>query len=336
MRIIRTTAVAVLLAIVSAPAISAKDWFVCLSSFRERSNAEQFKEELAAKSVPSFVSKAESAGQTIYRVLLTEPFPTKDDAQRLSNGIEKALRNHVAISGGLWVCLADPPNHTEPEKRTIRVTDSDTGRPVALARLTVDETMRTDTDNDGKAELPDGLSDGRHSLLIESDGHIATRTHFSTEGGAVQTPPSYSVARVVEGEGGSIKVVLNWGLLPEDLDLHVFSGSRHVYFSNMHSSGADSIDLDRDDTYYEGPETITVRNRNSESVYRFYVHNYSNKDNPTSSVMSRSGARVQLTMDNVDIGTYSVPADSSGVWWHIFDIEGDEIILYDTVSAVRE
>ena len=34
---------------------SAKDWFVCLGSFREISNAERFKDELAAQSVPSFI-----------------------------------------------------------------------------------------------------------------------------------------------------------------------------------------------------------------------------------------------------------------------------------------
>lgn len=315
----------------------AKDWFVCLGSFREISNAERFKDELAAQSVPSFVYKTENAGSSLYRVLLSEPFSNADDARNLRDGIEKPLKKHIAITSALWICLADSPNHVERELRMIHVTDSDSGNPLARARLTVDETLHTATDDDGNAELPDGLSDGRHSLFIESEGHIATKTHFSTTGGAVQTPPAYSVARVVEGEGGSIKVVLNWGFLPADLDLHVFSGTRHVYFSNMHSSGSDVIDLDRDDTSYEGPETITVHNRNEEAVYKFYIHDYSNKSYPSCSILSQSGARVQLTIDNVDIDTYSVPTEKEGIWWHIFDIEeSNRVVVYNTVSGSRE
>lgn len=316
--------------------LPAKDWFVCLGSFRELSNAERFKDDLIAQSVPSFVYKTENEGKPLYRILLLEPFSDADDVRKLCEGIEKPLKKHIAINGGLWICLADSPYHAERELRMIRITDSDSGIPLALAKLTVDETMRTTTDDDGNAELPDGLSDGNHSLLIESEGHIATKTHFSTGGGAVQTPPAYSVARVVECEGGSIKVVLNWGLLPADLDLHVFSGGRHVYFSNMHSSGTDVIDLDRDDTSYEGPETITVRNRSEEAVYEFYIHDYSNGSYPSSTALSRSGARVQLTIDNVDIDTFSVPTEKEGIWWHIFDIKEGKPVVYNTVSGSRE
>ena len=283
-------------------------------------------------SVPSFVYETEDTENTLYRVLLFEPFSNADDARMLRDGIEKPLRNHIAINGALWICQADSPNHAERELRIIRITDSDTGNPISLARLTVDEILHTATDNDGNAELPDGLSDGNHSLVIESDGHIATKTHFSTAGGAVQTPPAYSVARVVEGEGGSIKVVLNWGFLPADLDLHVFSGTRHVYYSNMHSSGSDVIDLDRDDTTYEGPETITVHNRNEEEVYKFYIHDYSNRSFPACSILSQSGARVQLTIDNVHIDTFSVPTETEGVWWHIFDIVEGKPVIYNSVS----
>ncbi|MCH5293257.1 MAG: SPOR domain-containing protein [Treponema sp.] len=336
MKIGRSIVFLIIFSLAAMPPLFAKDWFVCLGSFRERANAEQFKESLAAQSVPTFVSKAENAGQTLYRVLLSEPFSNAKDALKLRDGIEQPLKKHIEINSRLWVCLADPPNHAEPEKRMIHVTDSDTGNPIALARLTVDETMRTTTDEAGDAELPDGLSDGQHSLLIESDGHIATKTNFSTEGGAVQTPPSYSVARVVEGEGGSIKVVLNWGLLPANLDLHVFSGARHVYFDNMHSSGSDVIDLDRDDIDYEGPETITVHNRSEEALYQFYIHDYTNKSSPSSSDLSQSGARVQLAIDNADIGTYSVPIRKTGIWWHIFDIENGNVVVHNTVSATRE
>lgn len=322
---------------IKSPGLFAKDWFICLGSFEVASNAEQFKDSLAAQFVPSFVYKTENAGKTLYQVLLLEPFSDADDARNLRNGIEKPLKKHIAINGGLWICLADQPYHAEPELRMIHITDSDTGNPIALARLTVDETLHTATNEDGDAELPDGLSDGNHSLFIESEGHIATKTHFSTTGGAVQTPPVYSVARAVEGEGGSIKVVLNWGYLPPDLDLHVFSGSRHVYFSSMHSSGVDVIDLDRDDTDYEGPETITVHNRSEEAVYKFYIHDYSNGSNPSSTALSRSGARVQLAIDNVDVDTYSVPTEKAGIWWHVFDIEkGNSVVVYNTVSEYRE
>lgn len=333
MKISKTIVFIALFVFIQTSTLFPMDWYVCLGSFKERSNAERFKDELTAQSVPSFITTLESAEQMLYRVLLSEPFSHADDARRLCDGIEPSLKKHIAINGDLWICLADPPYHAEPEQRTIRITDSDSGNPITLARLTVDETMHTATDEDGMAELPDGLSDGQHSLLIESDGHIATKTHFSTAAGAVQTPPSYSVARVVEGEGGSIKVVLNWGQLPADLDLHVFSGTRHVYYSNMSASDGDVINLDRDDTTYEGPETITVRNRNEEAVYKFYVHDFSNKANASSTILSQSGARVQLAIDNADVDTYSVPVEKEGVWWHVFDIDHGNVVIHNTVSA---
>ena len=313
--------------------VFATDWFVCLGSFKERSNAEQFRKELSLHSVPAFIFSTERNGLTLHRVLLSEPFADEAEALRLKDGIESTLKKHVAINGALWVCAASLPPETGREQRTIRVTDSDTGEPLAMARLTVDETFRTDTDSNGEAELPDGLQDGAHSLLIESDGHVDTRTQFSTADGAVETPPVYSVARVVDGDGGSIKAVLNWGQIPSDLDLHVFSGERHVYYNYMYYDESDIIELDIDDTSYEGPETITVRNRRDDAVYKFYVHDFSNASDLSNEILSQSGARVQLTIDNADAGTYEVPADKTGVWWHVFDVEKDgSVTVHNTVS----
>lgn len=85
----------------------ASDWYICLGSFKDFANAQQFKEELDALSIPSFVYKTENAEQTLYRVLLPEAFSNADDARKLCKGIEKPLKKHIAINGGLWICEAE-------------------------------------------------------------------------------------------------------------------------------------------------------------------------------------------------------------------------------------
>ena len=96
----------ILFTLIRIPTLFAKDWFVCLGSFKDLANAERFKEDLAALSVPSFVYKTENAEQTLYRVLLQEAFSNADDAQKLCEGLEKPLKKHIAINGELWICEA--------------------------------------------------------------------------------------------------------------------------------------------------------------------------------------------------------------------------------------
>lgn len=141
-------------------------------------------------------------------------------------------------------------------------------------------------------------------------------------------------------EANQLRVVLTWGSVPADLDLHALiyskNGSQisHVSFYNREYYIGDEIatDLDYDDMYSYGPETITVyipgNNR-----YVFYVHDYTNgllgMENKE---LASSGARVYVYAgnSNMPIAVFSVPQEN-GSLWKVFEYNAAnyEIITYD-------
>ena len=81
--------------------------------------------------------------------------------------------------------------------------------------------------------------------------------------------------------------------------------------------GIDAI-LDVDDTTSYGPETTTFKVA-STGTYRFYVHDYTNKEYPSSRAMARSGAVVRVYKGTEKIAEVSVPG-GAGIYWNVFTI----------------
>ena len=72
----------------------------------------------------------------------------------------------------------------------------------------------------------------------------------------------------------AVRIVLNWGERPYDLDSHIVFPGNHVYFSEM--SGTDA-QLDVDDVNGYGPETITLSPKREGWRYVYAVHDYNNR-----------------------------------------------------------
>ncbi len=130
-----------------------------------------------------------------------------------------------------------------------------------------------------------------------------------------------------------IRIVLNWGSTPRDIDAHLTGpnadASRfHVYYppgSRGSSSAAPFAVLDRDDTDSVGPETITITKLNS-GVYRFTVHDFTNKSLTSSSALGASGATVQVYFPVVEASGFTrrdfqVP-NQPGNLWTVFEMTG--------------
>ncbi len=129
----------------------------------------------------------------------------------------------------------------------------------------------------------------------------------------------------------TLKIVLEWGSTPSDLDSHLTgpvssasSNRYHVYYSNKDQYNAN---LDRDDTSSYGPETTTIELGNVKGVYRFSVHDYSNKGSTNSRGIANSGATVKVYAGNRLLATYYAP-DSSGTLWTVFEYDA-------TIGALR-
>ncbi len=221
----------------------------------------------------------------------------------------------------------------DPDKRILIIKDSDTGNPVADANVEIDRKWEIITSHEGKADLPDDVEDGEHSMVVtKGNEYVKTETNFTVEGGEITTPPQISVPKVVDYE--RIKIVLDWGEYPEDLDSHIYSDDYHVYYSHMN---AGNLNLDRDDTTSYGPETVTIRDIDSSELYQYYVFDYTNKNYYYSQEMSNSGAQVRVFYNNDLIATFKITPNQTGIWWHVFDIKnGKEIIKYDTVSNYQD
>jgi uncharacterized protein YfaP (DUF2135 family) len=73
-----------------------------------------------------------------------------------------------------------------------------------------------------------------------------------------------------------LRVVLNWGATPRDLDSHIRTpDGHHVFYSNPGDhAAAPFTTLDHDVVDGYGPETITLVQRRS-GIYTYYIHNYS-------------------------------------------------------------
>jgi hypothetical protein len=95
-----------------------------------------------------------------------------------------------------------------------------------------------------------------------------------------------------------------------------------------------TANLDLDDTDSYGPETTTIYSAVDEGVYKFYVHDYTNRYSDESMELSQSEAKVQIYVGNTLYYTFNVPTSVGGTLWHVFDYDAgtDTIIPVNTFA----
>lgn len=144
---------------------------------------------------------------------------------------------------------------------------------------------------------------------------------------------TYAISPVMNNLDG-MRIVLNWGAEPRDLDSHVVFPGNHVYF--MTKSGVDAM-LDVDNTTGYGPETITITRKHAGERYVYAVHNYSDGTNPNSDRLSKSGAKVFVYVGQSLIKTYYVPTGATGNLWTVFAVtEAGEIQDYNSIRGITD
>ena len=133
---------------------------------------------------------------------------------------------------------------------------------------------------------------------------------------------------------------MRWGNSPSDLDSHLVAKitdgrNEHIYYSETVGSAGN---LDRDDTDYEGPETITITNFELlQNGFAYSVHDYSNRDDTNNYELSSSNAIVRLYKGDTLLRTYNVPTDRVGTVWNVFGVNGNgDIIDINTFENVSE
>lgn len=188
-----------------------------------------------------------------------------------------------------------------------------------------EQSITATTDAQGQANLNAPFTDSADALLIvKTPGYSNLVVKCPCAG------MTYAISPVMANLD-AVRIVLNWGAAPEDLDSHIVYPGNHIYFSNM--TGADA-QLDVDDTTSYGPETITLEQKHDGERYVYAVHDFTHGENP-GSFLSKSSAKVFVYVGQTLIRTYYVPVNQVGNLWTVFAItEGGEFQDFNTIKTV--
>lgn len=124
---------------------------------------------------------------------------------------------------------------------------------------------------------------------------------------------TYALSPVMTNLDG-LRVVLNWGATPSDLDSHVAFPGNHIYWESKGDSGTINANLDIDHVDGFGPETITISKKHAGEFYVYAVHDFTNKDNPNSNSLSKSNAKVLVYIGQSLVRSYYVPKQAGNLW----------------------
>ena len=141
---------------------------------------------------------------------------------------------------------------------------------------------------------------------------------------------TYALSPIMDKLDG-MRIVLNWGARPADLDGHLAYPGNHIFF--FHKTGADALQ-DIDHTTGYGPETITITRKHPGERYVYAVHDYSGRNQPDTPDLSASEAKVFVYVGQTLIRTYYVPKGLKGNTWAVFAISEDgELQDINTMSG---
>jgi hypothetical protein len=130
---------------------------------------------------------------------------------------------------------------------------------------------------------------------------------------------------------GKLRVVLDWGETPPDLDAHlVKGGDYHISFRELRNY-KDLAKLDRDAMQGFGPETVTIERLDASGAYTFQVHDYTNRGVPGAAGLGSSRARVMVFGDQTLLNTFVAPK-GAGTVWTVFRVEGGVVKAVNTLG----
>jgi len=181
------------------------------------------------------------------------------------------------------------------------------------------------------------LNAGNYTIEASSSEYITSFFTAICIGG--QTTANQNIALTPLLSDEEIRIVLEWGASPSDLDSHLTgpipgtSNRFHVYYADQtfYHSGEMYANLDHDDTNSYGPETVTIYIQ-TEGTYRYSVHDYSNSGSSYSLALSNSSASVKVYQGSNLINTFNVPTNTEGTLWTVFELNGTTITPINTMT----
>jgi len=225
-------------------------------------------------------------------------------------GVEQAVSNTITITVGAGGSVVG------------NVTDAATGTPIAGAQIEVLSGGRlfasAESDAIGDYRIPE-LPAGDYTLLARAAGYL----NFSRDAQVVknqETRVNFSLSQLLAI--GQMRIVLSWGQEPRDLDSHLWLPVEtpfHVYYGYRGSlTTCPYAALDVDAMGGFGPETITIVERYP-GIYTYAVYKFGGAGE-----LAGSGATVTVFDTTGEIASYTAPAQGTGRWWYLFDLNGSD------------
>lgn len=214
---------------------------------------------------------------------------------------------------------------------TLRFYNAIDGKEIPNSSVDVDGIGKYTTDDAGKIRFPAPDDDGTYPFTFRADGFITSEFQFEIMAGALFVR-RFSVSPQMDLR--HVRIVLDWGSEPRDLDAHfVKENGYHISYRDMRTSADGNGNLDRDDRDGYGPETITVKEVSKDATYRLYVHDYSDRNDLSSTKLSNSRAVVRVFGEGKLLRTFVVPAKGKGTRWEAFTIQNGIIVPTNTINA---
>lgn len=229
------------------------------------------------------------------------------------------------------------------------INDARTGTPIPNA--VVRFFLGTGTDTTGY-RFPDLVTNalGQFTTTLAIGSYVYAvyapqRLTLVTQLSVIDTTATQITATVTDPvPAGQMRIVLNWGRLPSDLDSHLTGDSTttagrpryHVYYANrvVRFANGDTIAyLDVDDVTSYGPETITIY-RFFPGTLRYKIHDYTNRSSTGSHYMSDSSQAVVRVYTSAGlIREDRIRTGVAGNQWYVYDINGatQQITFVNTI-----
>ena len=179
------------------------------------------------------------------------------------------------------------------------------------------------------------LPEGKYTILATANGFMDEYFTVTVVRGMTMANQNLTMSSTLSV--GEIRIVLEWGSTPNDLDSHLVGTSSagssvHVSYQNMTATvnGTTIATLDVDDTSGYGPETTTITDGSGGS-YEFMVYDYTNLNNSSSTALANSGATVKVYIGGQQPQVFSVPA-GTGTIWHVCKIENGTVTGINTIG----
>jgi hypothetical protein len=236
------------------------------------------------------------------------------------------------LTGALVLLIAGSPRPVRPDSpayvQILGATVRDQKIPGAtiILQKNGEQSVATTTDAEGRAQVENSVSgDPAVLLIVRKEGYSDLIAKCPCSG------MTYAISPILR-RLDAMRIVLNWGEDPPDLDGHLAFGSNHIFF--LHKSGPDAQqDVDHTDGF--GPETITVTRRHPGQRYVYAVQDFSDRSDPRSTNLSLSHAKVFVYVGQTLIRAYYVPPNLPGNLWTVFAVSGEgELQDINTMSAI--